>query len=208
MPEGQGTGLGKSLKLINHPVRDSIPIVVAALGDKNVEMTAEVANGWFPMFFWPERAHQVWGEALEAGKAKRDPDLGPLDIIAGSSVAIGDGTESMRELGRHMVALYMGGMGAKGKNFYNNVLRKYGYEAEAEELQNLYLSGHKDEAAALVPSELLASMSLIGPKSFVKDRLRAMRDAGVTYLNIAPLARTTGEKVRIVDSLKTMIADL
>ena len=208
LPEGQGTGLGKSLKLINHPVRDSIPIVVAALGDKNVEMTAEVANGWFPMFFWPERAHQVWGEALEAGKAKRDPDLGPLDIIAGSSVAIGDGTESMRELGRPMVALYMGGMGAKGKNFYNNVLRKYGYEAEAEELQNLYLSGHKDEAAALVPSELLASMSLIGPKSFVKDRLRAMRDAGVTYLNIAPLARTTGEKVRIVDSLKTMIADL
>ncbi len=208
LPEGQGTGLGKSLKLINHPVRDSIPIIVASLGDKNVEMTAELANGWLPIFYWPERAHQVWGEALEAGYAKRDPSLGKMDIIAGASVAIGDGTEPLREYGRPMAALYMGGMGAKGKNFYNNVLRRYGFEAEAEEIQNLYLSGHKDEAAALVPDEMLAASSLIGPESFVKERLLAMRDAGVTYLNISPMASTTVEKAKLVDRLKVMIADL
>ncbi len=208
LPEGEGTGLGKSLKLINHPVRESIPIIVASLGDKNVEMTAELANGWLPIFFWPERARQVWGEALDAGAAKRDPALGPLDIIAGASVAIGEGLESLRDHGRPMAALYMGGMGAKGKNFYNNVLRSYGFEAEAEEIQNLYLSGHKDEAAALVPDELLSSTSLIGPESFVKERLRAMRDAGVTYLNISPMAFTTADKVKIVDHLKRLIADL
>jgi len=208
LPEGQGTGLGKSLKLVNHPVRDSIPIVVAALGDANVRMTAEMANGWLPIFFWPERADAVWGDALRAGFEKRDSGLGPLDVIAGSAVAIGDGTEPMREHGRPMAALYMGGMGAKGKNFYNNVLRRYGFESEAEEIQNLYLSGHKEEAAALIPDELLASTSLIGPRSFVKERLRAMKDAGVTYLNISPMAATTADKARIVDTLKTMIADL
>ena len=208
LPEGQGTGLGKSLKLINHPVRESIPIIVAALGDKNVEMTAELANGWLPIWFWPERADQVWGDALAAGYAKRDASLGQMDIIAGSAVAIGDGVEHLRDLSRPMAALYFGGMGAKGRNFYNNVLRRYGFEAEAEEIQNLYLSGQKKEAEAMIPDELLASASLIGPESFVKERLRALRDAGVTYLNISPLASTTADKAALVDELKTMIADL
>lgn len=208
LPEGQGTGLGKSLKLINHPVRSDIPILVASLGDKNVEMTAELANQWLPIWFWPERSRQVWGDALDAGMAKRDPALGQLDIIAGASVAIGDDVEHMRDFARPMAALYFGGMGAKGKNFYNNVLQRYGFEAEAEEIQNLYLSGHKDEAAALIPDELLSSSSLIGSEGFVKDRLRAMADAGVTYLNISPLASTTAEKVAIVERLKAMIADL
>ncbi len=208
LPVGQGTGLGKSLKLINHPVRENIPILVASLGDKNVEMTAEIANQWLPIWFWPERSQQVWGDSLAKGLAKRDPSLGQLDIIAGAAVAIGDDVDHLRELARPMAALYFGGMGAKGKNFYNNVLQRYGYEDVAEELQDLYLSGHKDEAAALVPDELLASAALIGSESFVKDRLRAMADAGVTYLNISPIAATTSEKIGIVEQLKSYIDEL
>ncbi|NOX31649.1 MAG: LLM class F420-dependent oxidoreductase [Actinobacteria bacterium] len=208
LPAGQGTGLGKSLKLINHPVRENIPILVASLGDKNVEMTAEIANQWLPIWFWPERSQQVWGDSLAKGLAKRDQSLGPLDIIAGAAVAIGDDVDHLRELARPMAALYFGGMGAKGKNFYNNVLQRYGYEEVAEELQDLYLAGRKDEAAALVPDELLASAALIGSESFVKDRLRAMADAGVTYLNISPIAATTAEKIAIVEQLKSYIDEL
>ncbi len=208
LPEGQGTGLGKSLKLINHPVRDSIPILVASLGDKNVEMTAELANQWLPIWFWPERSRQVWGDALDAGMAKRDPALGTLDIIAGASLAIGDDVEHLRELARPMAALYFGGMGAKGKNFYNNVLQRYGFEGEAEELQNLYLSGHKAEAEKLVPAELLASAALIGDESFVKSRLRAMADAGVTYLNVSPIATTTAAKIALIEQLKSFIDEM
>src|SRR5690348_11928269 len=152
LPAGQGTGLGKALKLINHPVRDRIPIFVAALGPKNVEMAAELAEGWEPIWYYPEKAAEVWGEALAAGTAKRDPSLPPLEVMpATASLAIGEDVTGLRELGRPMQALYIGGMGAKGRNFYNNLVVRYGYEAEAAAIQDAYLDGRKDEAAALVP---------------------------------------------------------
>ena len=121
LPAGEGTGLGKALKLINHPVRARIPIWVAALGEKNVAMTAEVADGWLPIFFVPEKAKEVFGPSLAAGTAKRDPSLDTLQVAAGGLLAIGEESEvaSIRELGRGAAALYIGGMGAKGKNFYN-----------------------------------------------------------------------------------------
>ena len=134
LPEGQGTGLGKPLKIIGHPVRDRIPIYVASLGEKNVALTAEIADGWLPVFFVPEKAKDVFGPSLAAGAAKRDPALGPLDICAGGIVGITDDkaeAESVRDLGRAMAALYIGGMGAKGQNFYNALARRYGYEQEA-----------------------------------------------------------------------------
>ncbi|MEM9608195.1 MAG: LLM class F420-dependent oxidoreductase [Actinomycetota bacterium] len=205
LPEGQGTGLGKPLKMITHPVRERIPIVVAALGDKNVQMTAEVAEGWLPIFFWPEKAKDVWGDVLDAGLAKRDPELGELDIIAGGMLAIGDGVEGLRDFGRPMAALYVGGMGAKGRNFYNSLFSRYGYGDEAERIQELYLSGQKDEAAGLLPDEFLASTSLIGSEGFVKERLAAYQEAGVTTLNIAPMAQSRTERVEQVAKLRSLV---
>ncbi|MBN6057903.1 LLM class F420-dependent oxidoreductase [Nonomuraea sp. RK-328] len=202
LPPDQGTGLGKPLKLINHPVRPRIPIVVAAIGPKNVEVAAELAEGWEPIFYMPEKAGAVWGEALAAGKARRDPELGELDVIAQASLAIGDDVAGLLEFGRPVAALYIGGMGAKGRNFYNDLARRYGYEKEAEQIQELYLDGKKDEAAALVPDELLRSISLIGDEGFVRDRVQAMRESGVTTLNVAPLGRTHEERVRLIERIK------
>jgi len=187
LPPEQGTGLGKPLKIIAHPVRPSIPIWVASLGPKNVEMTAEVADGWMPLFYLPEKAEEVWGADLDAGAAKRDAALGPLQIAAGGVVAIGDDVRGFREMARPMIALYVGGMGAKGKNFYNDLVRRYGFEQEAEEIQDLYLAGHKDEAAAKVPDDLLEATSLCGPEGYVRDRIAAYREAGVTHLNVTPI---------------------
>lgn len=189
LPPGQGTGLGKALKIIGHPVRPSIPIWVAALGERNVAMTAELADGWIPMLFLPERAGDVWGASLAAGLAKRDPDLGPLRITAGGLLAIGEGddVQALRDVSRPMVALYVGGMGAKGRNFYNDVARRYGFEKEAEAIQELYLEGKKAEAEALVPDELLEATSLCGPEGYVAERVAAFREAGVTHLQVVPM---------------------
>src|ERR687894_888198 len=147
LPADQGTGLGKPLKLINTPVRERIPIMLAALGPKNVELAAEIAEAWEPIFFMPERADAVWGDALRAGKAKRDAELGDLQVICGGPVAIGEDVDHLHDRVRPALALYVGGMGAKGKNFYNDLARRYGFEAEAELVQDLYLDGRKDEAA-------------------------------------------------------------
>jgi F420-dependent oxidoreductase-like protein len=187
LPPEQGTGLGKPLKLITHPVRDSIPIYVAALGEKNVEMTAEIADGWIPLFYWPERAADVWGESLGKGGANRSSDLAPLEVVAGGGLMIGDGLEHLRDRARPQVALYVGGMGARDRNFYNQLFRRYGFEKEAAEIQDLYLSGKKDEAAAAVPQEFLDATSLIGPEGWVKERVQAYRDSGVTVLNVNPM---------------------
>ncbi len=187
LADGQGTGLGKPLKLIDHPVRERVPVYVASLGPKNVEMTAAIAEGWLPLHFWPDRAAEVWGAALAAGQASRQKDLPPLQIVAGGPLAIGDDVAHLRDLARPNLALYFGGMGARGRNFYNDVLKRYGFEQEAERIQDAYLSGDKQGAAAMVPAELVAGMSLIGPEGFVRDRLAAYRAAGVTVLNVQPV---------------------
>jgi F420-dependent oxidoreductase-like protein len=207
LPEGRGTGLGKALKIIGRPERPRIPIWVASLGHKNVAMTAEIADGWIPMLFVPEKARDVWGESLDAGQATRDPSLGPLQITVGGMVAIGDGDEvtALRDLARPMVALYVGGMGAKGRNFYNDVVRRYGYEEEAEKIQDLYLDGKKAEAEALVPDELLESMSLCGPESYVAERIEAFRAAGVSHLQVVPVATGDQTPVDIIAKVKDMI---
>ncbi|CAN5586697.1 LLM class F420-dependent oxidoreductase [soil metagenome] len=199
LPADQGTGLGKPLKIIARPVRDRIPIWVASLGPKNVAMTAELAEGWLPLFYLPEKAKDVWGADLDEGLAKRDPAIGPLQIAAGGLVAVGDDAAAVRDFARPMVALYVGGMGAKGKNFYNDLVCRYGFEAEAAEIQDLYLDGHKDEAAAKVPDELLEATTLCGPEGYVRDRLIAYRDAGVTHLNVTPVGP---DLPRLVGQLK------
>lgn len=187
LPADRGTGLGKSLKLINQPVREDIPITIAALGPKNVELTAEIANGWQPVFFHPEKATEVWGDALKAGFAKRDPALGEFDIMVSASLAIGDDVEDRLAWAKPQLALYLGGMGARGKNFYHNLATSYGFGAQANLIQDLYLAGRKEEAVAAVPDELVRSVSLIGPRGYVKERIAAYAEAGVTTLLAHPL---------------------
>jgi F420-dependent oxidoreductase-like protein len=188
LPPEQGTGLGKPLKLITRPVREHIPIYVAALGPKNVRMTAEVADGWLPLFYLPEKVDEVWGDDLAAGAAARSADLAPLEIVAGGLLAVGDDAARMRDLARPMIALYVGGMGARGRNFYNDLAKRYGFEAEAVKIQDLYLDGKKDEAAAAVPDGLLEAATMCGPEGYVRDRIAAFKEAGVTSLNVTPLA--------------------
>jgi F420-dependent oxidoreductase-like protein len=186
LPADQGLGLGKPLKLLNKPERPAVPLWVAALGDKNVAMAAEVADGWLPFLFLPEKAQQVWGDALARGAAKRSADLGPLEISAGGMVAIGEDVKGMLDFMRPMYALYVGGMGARGKNFYNELACHYGYEKEAKEIQDLYLDGHKRDAEAKVPLEWLEAGNLVGPASYVQERIAAFREAGVTSLQVSP----------------------
>ena len=206
LPAGQGTGLGKPLKLINHPVRSSIPLFWASLKGKSVEATAEVADGWIPVFYVPELADRVWGDALDLGMAKRDPALGRLNIVAGGTVAIGDdlAVEKILDMGRPQAALYVGGMGARGKNFYNDIMSAYGWEGEAKLIQDLYLDGKKEEAAAAIPSDYLAKASLVGPAGHVKERLAAYAEAGVTYLQCG-LFGTLDQKVRTVETLRGLL---
>ncbi len=205
LPADRGTGLGKSLKLINQPVRESIPISIAALGPKNVELTAEIANGWQPVFFYPERADDVWGDALRAGKAKRDSGLGDLDVMVGVSLAIGDNVQDRLQWAKPQLALYIGGMGAKGRNFYHNVATRYGYGDVADRIQELYLSGDKVGAIAAVPDDLVRNVSLIGPRGYVRERIAAFAEAGVTTLLATPVAADATEYVDYIEQLQHLL---
>jgi F420-dependent oxidoreductase-like protein len=204
LPAEQGTGLGKPLKLINTPVRDRIPVLLAAIGPKNVELAAEIADAWEPIFFIPEKAGSVWGESLTAGRARRDPSLRELQVVTGVPVAIGEDVESLLDHVRPSLALYVGGMGARGKNFYNDLARRYGYEDEARTIQDLYLDGKKDEAAAAIPDDLVRATSLIGPESHVAERIAAFREAGVSTLLLQPLDGSPEGRLRTVETMRRL----
>jgi alkanesulfonate monooxygenase SsuD/methylene tetrahydromethanopterin reductase-like flavin-dependent oxidoreductase (luciferase family) len=151
---------------------------VAATGPKNVANVARVADGWLPIFFWPERAADVWGDALAAGRASRDPSLGSLEVVASATVAIGDHLEHLRDSVRPLLALYIGGMGARTMNFYNDLACRYGLEGPARLIQDEYLAGRKDGAARAVPAELVEGITMIGPPGLVRERClpRSRRD--------------------------------
>lgn len=205
LPAERGTGLGKALQLINHPVRSRIPISIAALGPKNVELTAEIADGWQPVFFYPERAQEVWGDSLKSGTAKRDPSLGKLDVIVGASLAIGDDVEDRLAWAKPQLALYIGGMGARGRNFYHNLATRYGFGEVADRIQELYLAGRKAEAIDAVPDELVRNTSLVGPRGLVAERLAAYAEAGVTTLLVGPLTTEPNEALRYVEELRDLL---
>jgi F420-dependent oxidoreductase-like protein len=205
LPADLGTGLGKPLKLINHPVRERIPVMLAAIGPKNVELAAEIAEGWLPIFVHPGMLSTVWGPSLAAGQARRDPSLGPLDIVVTMKLAIGDDVMHLLDRGRPQLALYIGGMGARGKNFYNNLARRYGYEREAQLIQDLYLSGRKREAEAAVPDDLLRATSLIGTKEYVAERVAELVACGVTTLSVTPLAESPGERLAAIEQLRDLL---
>jgi len=207
LPSDQGSGLAKPLKLINHPVRANIPIFWASLMGLSVTATAEHADGWLPIFFDPEKFHTVWGDELKAGLAKRDPSLGALQISAGGMVAIGDdlvgdAATKVLDKGRNQLALYIGGMGARDKNFYNTICQKYGYVDEAIEIQDLYLAGQKEAAAAAVPAHMLANTNLVGPAGYIKERIAAYQAVGVTHLSVNPVG---GNPIETIEKLRMLL---
>ena len=181
-------GPGKALKLTIAPVQERIPVYIAAIGPKNVTLVGEIADGWLPVFFSPEHVSE-FRPLLEEGAAKsgRSIDDG-FDISPSVNVLISDDRDAARDAMRPVLALYVGGMGSREKNFYNQLVRRYGFEDAANEVQNLYLDGKKDEAAAALPAELIDAVSLAGPPDVVRDRLAVYRDAGVGTLQVSPMA--------------------
>ncbi len=174
--DGPGaTGLGKPLKMMLRPLRADIPIYLAAIGPKNVALAAEIADGWLPIFVDPERFDDAFGASLTGAPAD-------FEIAATVNVLVGDDVQSLRDALKPSIALYVGGMGAKGKNFYNSLMQRYGWEAEAARIQELYLDGHQREAIAAVPDELVDALALVGPKERIRDRLEAWRETPVTTL--------------------------
>jgi F420-dependent oxidoreductase-like protein len=174
--DGPGaTGLGKPLKMMLRPLRADIPIYLAAIGPKNVALAAEIADGWLPIFVDPDRFDDAFGPSLAGAREG-------FEIAATVTVLVGDDVQALRDSLKPYHALYIGGMGAKGRNFYNALVCRYGWEAEAELIQDLYLSGKQREAIAAVPDELVDAVSLVGPKERIRDRLEAWRETPVTTL--------------------------
>lgn len=201
LAEGRGTGLGKPLALINHPLRERIPVSIAAIGPKNVELTARIADGWQPIFFHPHHATTVWGDALARGAADRSADLAPLAVHAQMPVAVGDNTDSALAKVREHFALYIGGMGARGQNFYHKLAGRYGFAVEADRIQELYLAGHKDEAARAVPEQFVREMSLIGDEAHVRAQLDALDEAGVETTYLLPVDDTAAGRIAAVEAV-------
>jgi F420-dependent oxidoreductase-like protein len=206
--DGGGTGLGKALKLISHPVRPRIPMLLAAIGPKNVELAAELFDEWQPILFHPGHVEAAFGQALSVGGAKRDPSMSPLGIVTQAAALITDDETAQAaalQTVREYVALYVGGMGARGRNFYNTLAVRYGYVEEATAIQDLYLQGRKAEAAAAVPDDLARAISLIGAPTAVAARLAALRSVGVSCVMANPVAGTHRERVAQMEQLKDLI---
>ena len=195
IPVRGGTGLGKPLKLILHPHRPDLPIYLAAIGPKNVQLAAEIADGWLPVFFSPDRM-KLYREWLDEGFARAGGrDRAAFDVAPSVAVSLGDDVAACRDAVKPQLALYVGGMGARDRNFYYNLACRYGYEAEARVIQELFLAGRKAEAAAAVPDRLVDEVALAGPKERLRERLAAWREAGVGTLICS---------VSNVDALRTM----
>jgi F420-dependent oxidoreductase-like protein len=178
------TGLGKPLKLLLRPVRNNVPVYLAAIGPRNVALAAEIGDGWLPIFFSPERAAEVHGPHLAAGFTTRGERPDNFDVAPLVPVVLADDLESARDFLKPLLALYVGGMGAREANFYNRLACRYGYEAEAAQIQELYLGGRKNDAAAAVPDTLVDEVALVGSRERIADRLAAWRESGVTSLNL------------------------
>ncbi|WP_028065899.1 LLM class F420-dependent oxidoreductase [Solirubrobacter soli] len=189
-------GPGKALKLTISPVQEKIPIYIAAIGPKNTTLAAEISDGWLPTLFSPEHVGE-FRPLLEEGFARAGGGKGfdDFDIVPTVTAMVSDDRESARDAMRHYVALYVGGMGSRKQNFYNALVRRYGFEDAAERVQELYLEGRKDEAAAALPGELIDTLCLVGPRDFVRERIAVYREAGVGTLMISPMAWTFEERL-------------
>jgi F420-dependent oxidoreductase-like protein len=199
LPGGATKG-GKGLKLINTGHRSDIPVYVAALGPVNVEMTAEMANGWLPYPYSTRKGPEVFAASLDAGRAKRDPHLGEPIVSPFAPAYIGDKSIGM-QAARAILGFYIGGMGSKDQNFYNKLAQRYGYVEEAKKVQELFLSGEKAAAIAATPEGFVEECSLIGDEAEVRDRLHAFKNAGATQLLIAPMATDAEHRLEMLRTL-------
>ncbi|HEX8856221.1 MAG TPA: LLM class F420-dependent oxidoreductase [Thermoleophilaceae bacterium] len=197
-------GPGKALKLTIAPVQEHIPIYLAAIGPKNTQLAGEVADGWLPTFFSPEHVGEFRG-LLEEGAQRSGRDLNGFDIAPNVNLCIDDDVEKARDAMRPLLALYVGGMGSREQNFYNKLMQRYGFEAAAKEVQDLYLDGKKDEAAAAIPAELIDKTSLVGSADQVKERLELYRDADVGTLIVTPLAWSLEDRNRMLKTLAELV---
>ena len=187
-------GPGKALKLTISPVQERIPIYLAAIGPKNTALAGEIADGWIPTFFSPEHVGDL-RQLLEEGAARSGRSLDDFDMAPTVNAYVSDDRELARNLMRPVLALYIGGMGSRRQNFYNNLVQRYGFETAAAEVQNLYLDGKKEAAGAAIPDELIDMVSLCGPRDAVRDRLAAFRDAGVGTLMVTPMAFGADDRI-------------
>jgi F420-dependent oxidoreductase-like protein len=198
-------GPGKALKLMIAPVQERIPIYIAAIGPKNTQLVGEIADGWLPVFFSPEHVDHS-RELLDEGARRAGRTLGDdFDIAPTVQVAIDDEVDRARDAMRPFVALYVGGMGSREKNFYNALVRRYGFDDAAQEIQDLYLDGKKEEAAAAIPPALIDQVSICGPRERVKERLEVYRDAGVGTLIVSPMAFDPEQRRRTIRELADML---
>jgi F420-dependent oxidoreductase-like protein len=198
-------GPGKAIKLTVHPVRQEVPVYLAAVGPKNLELTGEIAEGWLAIFFAPEHA-ELSLEPLRAGRraAGKGTEADPLagfDVVPTVPVVIGDDLATAADALRGYSALYVGGMGSRRQNFYNALARRMGFEREAQQVQDLYLAGNHRDAAAAVPQEFIDRTSLIGPVERIRDRLHAYAEAGVTTLTISPGAFMLDQRIAILRAM-------
>jgi F420-dependent oxidoreductase-like protein len=187
-------GPGKALKLTISPIQERIPIYLAAIGPKNTSLAGEIADGWIPTFFSPEHVSELRA-LLEQGAARSGRSLDGFDMAPTVNAYISDDREAARNLIRPILALYIGGMGSRDQNFYNKLVQRYGFEAAATEVQDLYLDGRREEAGAAIPDELIDMISLCGPRDVVRDRIQAFRDAGVGTLMVSPMAFTAQDRI-------------
>ncbi|MGH2948987.1 MAG: LLM class F420-dependent oxidoreductase [Solirubrobacteraceae bacterium] len=190
-------GPGKALKLTIAPVQERIPVYLAAIGPRNTTLAAEIADGWIPTLFSPEHVAE-FRPLLEQGfaRAGNAKGFGDFDIAPTVNVMVSDDAAAAQDAMRHYVALYVGGMGSREKNFYNELVRRYGFEAAAREVQDLYLEDRKDEAAAALPAELIDTVTLCGPRDRVRERLAVYREAGVGTLMLSPMAWTFQDRLQ------------
>jgi F420-dependent oxidoreductase-like protein len=198
-------GPGKALKLTIAPMQDRIPIYLAAIGPKNTQLAGEIADGWIPIFFSPEHVGEL-RPLLEEGAARAGRSLDGFDIAPTVNVAIDDDLGRARDLMRPFIALYVGGMGSRKQNFYNALATRYGFEDAARKVQDLYLDGRRDEAAAAVPDELVDTVTLCGPADRVRERLAVYRDAGVGTLGVTPMAMAKGDRIAQLRTIAELAA--
>ena len=188
-------GPGKPIKLTVHPVRERIPLYIAAIGPKNLEQTGEIADGALLVFFAPEHAEETTLGAVRAGREKAGKPLEGFDICPTVPMAVGDDVSALADMFRPYTALYVGGMGSRKQNFYNKLAQRMGYEKEAAEIQDKYLARDKDAAAAAVPERLIDSTTLLGSVDRIADRMRAYAEAGVGTLSLAPAGFSLEERL-------------